>query len=124
MSAAGEFESLQELQLGSLCDLDSSMPEALKQLTAVRHLTALTLERMDDVIVEALQDIMRRCGRLQHLRVRGCDGVSEEDMDGLARGAAEVCSSSACVWFAASASCDTDDEEEGWQMLDTRVTGT
>lgn len=93
------------------------MATAVRELTAVRHLTSLTLERMDDLTVGALQHILRGCAGLQLLRVRGCDGVCQEDMEELAQDAAAVCSSSASVWWAAAPSCDTDDEEEGWEML-------
>lgn len=93
------------------------MNKALLDLTALQPLTALTLERMDDLTVAALQHVMRGCKQLQLLRVRGCDGVCEEDMEELAGSAANRCHSSATACWAASPSCDTDDEEDGWQTL-------
>lgn len=115
--AAGAFRSLQQLQLGRLCDLSTPLATALRDLTAVQHLTSLTLERMDDITVGVLQYILKGCRELQRLRVRGCDGVSEEEVEELAQDAAGVCGSSASVWWAAAPSCDTDDEEDGWQMM-------
>lgn len=108
---------LQQLQLGRLCDLSAPMADAICDLTAAQCLTSLTLERMDDITPGSLQHIMRGCRELQMLRVRGCDGVCEEDMEDLAADAAAACCSSANVWWAAAASVDTDDEEDGWQML-------
>lgn len=93
------------------------MADALLDLTTLQHLTALTLERMDDLTVGALQHIMKGCRALLLLRVRGCDGVCQDDMEELAQDAAAVCGSSASVWWAASPSCDTDDEDEGWEMM-------
>jgi hypothetical protein len=93
------------------------MEQALQQLTVLQQLTGLTLERMDDCSVGCLQDILKGCKQLQMLRVRGCDGVSQEDMEGLALHAAAVSGSSASVWWAVSPSVDTDDEEEGWQAM-------
>jgi hypothetical protein len=93
------------------------MADAIRDLTDVQHLTSLTLERMDDITPGSLQHIMRGCRELQVLRVRGCDGVCEEDIEELALDAAAACGSSASVWWAAAASVDTDDEEDGWQML-------
>jgi hypothetical protein len=93
------------------------MITALRHLTTIQRLNSLTLERMDDVSVGVLQHILKGCRELQLLRVRGCDGVCQEDMEELAQDAAGLCGSSASVWWAAAPSCDTDDEEEGWQML-------
>lgn len=114
---AGSFPALQALQLGRLCDLSQPMATALRELTHCQHLTALTLERMDDLDTQVLRHILKGCKELLLLRARGCDGVCEEDMEELAQQAAGVCSSSASVWWAAAPSCDTDDEEEGWQLL-------
>jgi hypothetical protein len=93
------------------------MATALRDLTQIQTLTGLTLERMDDINTDVLQHILKGCKELQQLRARGCDGVCQEDMEELAQDAAGVCHSSASVWWAAAPSCDTDDEEDGWQLL-------
>lgn len=99
-----------------MCDLSAQMATALLDMR-LSSLTSLTLERMDGLTVPALASVLRGCQQLRLLRVRGCDGVSQDDMEEFARDAAAECGSSASVQWAASPSCDTDDEEEGWQAL-------
>jgi hypothetical protein len=112
----GAFTQLLTLQLGGLCHL-TDVPAAVEALALLPQLQQLTLERINGLSVECLQHLLKSCNSLVCLRVRGCDGVCEEDMQQLAEGAAERCSSSATVWWAASPSCDTDDEEDGWEVL-------
>jgi hypothetical protein len=112
----GAFPQLLELQLGGLCHL-ASVPEAVQQLTLLPKLQQLTLERVNGLSLECLQQLMAGSSSFLGLRVRGCDGVCEEDMQQLAEDGAGHCSSSASVWWAASPSCDTDDEEDGWELL-------
>lgn len=113
----GAFPALQELQLGNLCDLTALMADAVVDLTAVQRLTSLTLERMDGLCVEALTHLLRSCRQLVSLRVRGCDGICQEDMEHIAQCTAAACGSSATLAWAASPSCDTDDEEDGWEVI-------
>ncbi|WIA38309.1 hypothetical protein OEZ86_001648 [Tetradesmus obliquus] len=116
LECLGAFPQLLELQLGGLCHL-ASASGAVQQLALLPRLQQLTLERINGLSVECLQQLMAGSSSLLCLRVRGCDGVCEEDMQELAEGAASRCSSSASVWWAASPSCDTDDEEDGWELL-------
>ncbi|WIA18017.1 hypothetical protein OEZ85_009503 [Tetradesmus obliquus] len=116
LECLGAFPQLLELQLGGLCHL-ASASQAVQQLALLPRLQRLTLERINGLLEECLQQMMAGSSSLLCLRVRGCDGVCEEDMQELAEGAASRCSSSASVWWAASPSCDTDDEEDGWELL-------
>lgn len=113
---AGTFSCLQNLQLGCLCDLED-VPTAIQQLTAAQHLTSLVLERIDGITMRALQHVLRGCRNLSKLRVRGCDGLSQDDMERLAAHAAELCRSSASLYWAGSSMPDTDDEEGGDRLL-------
>jgi hypothetical protein len=112
----GALLQLRSLQLGGLCHL-ANATEAVQELVLLPQLQQLTIERIHGLSVECLQDLLACSNSLVCLRVRGCDGVCEEDMQELAEAAAERCSSSATVWWAASPSCDTDDEEDGWEVL-------
>jgi hypothetical protein len=112
----GAFTQLLNLQLGGLCHL-ADVPAAVEELALLPQLQQLTFERINGLSVECLQHLLKGSNSLMCLRVRGCDGVCKEDMQELAAGAAERCSSSASVWWAASPSCDTDDEEDGWEVL-------
>jgi hypothetical protein len=113
---SGALPQLLELQLGGLHHLTSAS-DAVQQLALLPRLQHLTLERVNGLSVECLQQLMTGSSSLLRLRVRGCDGVCEEDMQQLAQDAAGHCSSSASVWWASSPSCDTDDEEDGWELL-------
>lgn len=116
LHAPAAFPNLLTVQLGGLCHL-ASASAAVQKLALLPQLRQLILERINGLSVECLQQLMADSNSLVCLRVRGCDGVCEEDMQELAAGAAGRCSSSASVWWAASPSCDTDDEEDGWELL-------
>ena len=89
----------------------------MQQLTAAKRLTSLTLERVDGISVQALQHVLRGCRELLTLRIRGCDGVSQDDMEQLAVDSAQLCRSSASLYWIESTSADTDDEDGGDRLL-------
>lgn len=113
---AGCFQHLNNLQLGSLCDLHD-VHEAVQQLTNTKQLQTLVLERMDGVSLQTLRKLLSGCQQLKLLRIRGCDGVALEQAEQFARNVAAWCRSSASIRWAAAAPCDTDDEDDGDQLV-------
>lgn len=99
-----------------MCDLEDTQA-ALQQLTSIKHLTSLVLERLVGISVATLRRILSGSRQLVNLRIRGCDGVSQDDIEQLAAKSAAWCRSSASIWWTGSSSIDTDDEEEGDTLL-------
>lgn len=114
---AGSFQALKDLYVGSLCDLTDAAA-ALHQLSCLTSLQQITFERMEGLSVPCLRQILLGCKQLQVLKIRGCGGIGEDELgQEVSMQAAKACSSSATVWWAASASCDTDDEDDSWQLM-------